>query len=279
MSKRILFGGVMIAALAALLWWDHHLQATGAPVVGLPLAALTGLLLAVGYLEFARLADAAGLPTMRGTGIVASVALALLPVWGQWLGVQATAEAVFLVLAATVAGSFLVQMARYRTQNAMRRLAGTLMGVLYLGGLAAALLAIRVRFGIGPLIVVLAAVKGADIGAYFTGSMIGRHKMIPWLSPGKSWEGLAGGLIAAAAVAIGLNAAFGVGLTVWAGAGAGALLGLIGQFGDLCESLLKRDAGLKDSASLIPEFGGVLDLMDSPLVAAPAGYALLTVLL
>jgi phosphatidate cytidylyltransferase len=269
----------MIAALTALLWWDHHLGATGSVPVGLPLAALTAVLVAVGYIEFSRLADAAGLPTLRATGIVASVALALTPVWGQWLDGGTTASTVLLVLAATVAACFAMQMATHRIHPAIRRIAGTLMGVLYLGGLTAALLLIRVDFGIPALVLVLAAVKGTDIGAYFTGSMIGRHKLIPWLSPGKTWEGLAGGVAAAAIVAMALNAAMAIGLAVGAAALTGVALGLIGQFGDLCESLLKRDAGLKDSASLIPEFGGVLDLVDSPLVAAPAGYALLTVLL
>jgi phosphatidate cytidylyltransferase len=86
-------------------------------------------------------------------------------------------------------------------------------------------------------------------------------------------------LVAAAIVSVVLNAALGVGLGLLAAALTGVVLGAIGQFGDLCESLLKRDAGLKDSAAIIPAFGGVLDLVDSPLVAAPAGYAMLALLL
>ena len=279
MNKRILFGSIMTVALTALLWWDHHLQATGATIIGLPLAALAAVLLVVGYFEFARLADVAGLPTLEATGIVASVALGTLPVWAQWLAGSPATPTVLLVLAATVAACFFMQMARHRTRTAMRRIAGTLMGVLYLGGLAACLLLIRARFGMPALVVVLTAVKGTDIGAYFTGTLIGRHKLIPWLSPGKSWEGLAGGLVAAAIVSVALNAALGVGLGLLAAALTGVVLGAIGQFGDLCESLLKRDAGLKDSAAIIPGFGGVLDLVDSPLVAAPAGYAMLALLL
>jgi len=280
MKKRIVFGGIMIAALAALLWWDHHLQAAGARVVGVPLAALTAVLLVVGYIEFARLAAAAGLPTLRATGIVASIVVALAPVWVPWLvGRSAGASTVLLVFAASVAACFFMQMARRRVEGAIRGIAATMLGIVYLGGLASGLLLIRVHCGMAALVVVLAAVKGADIAAYFTGSQIGRHKLIPWLSPGKSWEGLAGGLIAAAVVSMILNAVVGLGLAFWVAAVFGIALGLIGQFGDLCESLLKRDAGLKDSAAMIPGFGGVLDLVDSPLLAAPAGYALLTVLL
>ncbi len=281
MKKRILFGLIMIAATTALLGWDHHLQVAGAPLVGAPMAGLTALLVIVGYLEFARLAAGAGLPVMRATGVIAALAVTLTPLLRQ-CGCRPAAvgdHLLLITLALATMAAFFVQIARYRTQTAIRRLAGTLTGVLYLGVLSACLLAIRIRFGMPALVLFLAAVKLTDIGAYFTGSFFGRHKMIPWLSPGKSWEGLGGGLVTAAAAAAILNYAFGVGLQPMHAAALGAVLGVVGQFGDLCESLLKRDAGLKDSGALVPEYGGVLDMIDSPLVAAPVGYLLLAVLL
>ncbi|MCK4628471.1 MAG: phosphatidate cytidylyltransferase, partial [Sedimentisphaerales bacterium] len=124
---------------------------------------------------------------------------------------------------------------------------------------------------IGPLVMFLACVKSCDIGAYFTGRFLGRHKMIPSISPGKTWEGLIGGVVLAV-IAASLFACF-VGII---GYGKSAVFGVAvavsGQLGDLLESMLKRDAGSKDSASLVPEFGGVLDLLDSPLAAAPIAY-------
>lgn len=265
----------MVVALAALLLWDHHLTLAG--MVGWPLAGLAAVLIAGGYVEYARLAIAVDLPAIPLVGVPASIALALLPVWTQpvtWPG----GDVALLVLAAAVVATFLTQMAAFRLETAARRIAGTLGGVLYLGALAGGLLAVRVRFGVPALVWVLVVVKGMDIGAYFTGTAIGRHKIIPWLSPGKSWEGLAGGLILTAIVAAALNRVLGLDLAIPAAVVAGLVLGVVGQVGDLCESLLKRDAGRKDSAALIPAFGGVLDLVDSPLVAAPVGYVLLAVL-
>ena len=131
---------------------------------------------------------------------------------------------------------------------------------------------------------IVGVVKAADVGAYITGKSIGRHKLIPWLSPGKTWEGFFGGLllsgIVGAAIAMGLRdnvASLANVPTAWVyigGAISGALLGAAGQVGDLLESLLKRDAGVKDSGK-VPGFGGVLDILDSPLLAAPVAYWLL----
>jgi phosphatidate cytidylyltransferase len=122
----------------------------------------------------------------------------------------------------------------------------------------------------------VAVVKAADIGAYATGRTLGRHKLIPWLSPGKTIEGFFGGLvfsgIAGACIAIYLRGP--VPAVIAVGGGYGVILGAIGQLGDLLESLLKRDAGVKDSGN-VPGFGGVLDILDSPLLAAPAAYWLL----
>jgi phosphatidate cytidylyltransferase len=175
---------------------------------------------------------------------------------------------------------FLEQMITRRTTDAVRTIACTILTVLYLGIGGAMILQIRMdeSNGLLKLVMFLAVVKSTDIGAYFTGSAIGRRKLIPWLSPGKSWEGLIGGLAAAAGVSI-LIAHFGdIGIAVWQAGLFGVIVGLAGQFGDLCESLFKRSARLKDSSSMVPEFGGVLDIIDSPLIAAPAAFALFAIM-
>ena len=106
-----------------------------------------------------------------------------------------------------------------------------------------------------------------------TGHAIGRHKLIPWLSPGKTVEGFFGGLIFSGIVGAAIT--YFCHTFAWQqGLVAGVLLGAVGQVGDLLESLLKRDAGVKDSGH-VPGFGGVLDLLDSPLLAAPVAYWIL----
>jgi phosphatidate cytidylyltransferase len=146
----------------------------------------------------------------------------------------------------------------------------------YLGLGSAVVLRMRLAYGMPMLAIFLTAVKFTDIAAYFVGTAVGRHKLIPWLSPGKSWEGLVGGMAAAAGVAALLAWALHIRtMSVPTAACFGLLVGLAGQFGDLCESLLKRSASAKDSGVIIPEFGGVLDVVDSVLFSAPVALIVL----
>lgn len=181
------------------------------------------------------------------------------------------------MLSTLVLLSCLGQIIHGDTIRACANLAWSAFILVYIGVLLSFVVSVRNEFGPAAFIVLAVGVKGSDIGAFFTGSMIGKRKLIPWLSPGKTVEGLFG--------AIG----FGVLLTILSArlfesstnpsilsnmstielAIAGAMFAIVGQFGDLSESLLKRDANLKDSGSVIPEFGGILDLVDSII---PAGF-------
>jgi len=113
----------------------------------------------------------------------------------------------------------------------------------------------------------VAIVAAADIGAYFTGRALGRHKLAPRLSPGKTVEGLVGGLVSAAAVCAG--GAWLQQQSPWAFAAVGALVGGVSVIGDLTVSAFKRHAGLKDTGRLLPGHGGVMDRVDSLVAAAP----------
>jgi len=128
-------------------------------------------------------------------------------------------------------------------------------------------------FASGPSMVLwmLLLVFAADIGAYFAGRGLGRHKLAPRVSPGKTWEGAIGGLGAAALVALAGTVHFG--LPVVAGVALGCAVSVFSVVGDLTESMFKRGAGLKDSGSLLPGHGGILDRIDSVTAAAPL-YAL-----
>jgi phosphatidate cytidylyltransferase len=170
---------------------------------------------------------------------------------------------------------------RDRTVQGVLAAAGAVIfSMVYLGLMLGFLLALRRWHSAWWIIGVVLTTKSSDIGAFFTGKAIGRHKLIVWLSPGKTWEGLCGGAVLATLVGLGLAAASGLlapadHIPLWLGAVCGTLFALVGQFGDLTMSLFKRGAGLKDSSSLVPGMGGVLDVLDSPLMVAPLAYWLL----
>jgi phosphatidate cytidylyltransferase len=128
-------------------------------------------------------------------------------------------------------------------------------------------------FARGPEMVLwmLLLVFAADIGAFFAGRSLGRHKMAPRVSPGKTWEGAIGGLAAVALIA--LIGTLRYGLPVRGGVAFGCAVGVFSVIGDLTESMFKRGAGLKDSGSLLPGHGGIMDRIDSVTAAAPL-YAL-----
>jgi phosphatidate cytidylyltransferase len=104
-----------------------------------------------------------------------------------------------------------------------------------------------------------------DVGAYAAGRMLGRHKMTPVLSPNKTWEGFAGGVVVAVIVALVANWCFGIGMRPVIALAVGIVIALAAVVGDLAESLLKRQMGVKDTGTLIPGHGGVLDRLDSQL--------------
>lgn len=299
MQKRILFGSVMLAALVALLWLDYHLQQTGASHGG-PLALAWLGITVLAFREMSVLAASLGIRTLNTSGLLGTMVLATIPVWGQFVAQCPSTHSatcwpsvmgspLLILLGLIVVAVFLEQMIRFRVTDALRQIAATLLSVMYLGVGGALILEMRTldTVGIPGLVMFLAAVKFTDIGAYFTGSFIGKHKMIPWLSPGKTWEGLAGGLTAAAGIS--LLATWSLKITIFGDMATspsaiaktiafGVIVGAAGQFGDLCESLLKRASGVKDSGALVPEFGGVLDIIDSPLLAAPVAILLLNLL-
>jgi len=184
-------------------------------------------------------------------------------------------------------GPFLWLMRRRTTAGVMSSLSTTLFAIVYLGLLPAFILRIRLGPAAGGawlLLYFIMVVKVSDIGAYFTGRSFGRHKLIEWLSPKKTVEGLGGGIATSIVVAVATAAVvrhFGPpGLhEVFPPPGTAALFGLLmalfGTAGDLLESLIKRDAGVKDSARAVPAFGGVLDILDSLLLTAPIAFWML----
>lgn len=286
MRERLIYGPVMIAALVGGLWLDEAIAAAHGPR-GVVVFAIVFVLAMLGAGELAGIVRSKGVVVSRALLSFAAT-LGLVAMWPasysfflgkvSFLGVAASLSVVIPTLATLVLVLSMVWGVRHRSPQGIIGVSGSaLLAFVYLGLMLGFIPAFRAEHSAWALLWVLLVIKSCDIGAYFTGKSIGKHKMIPWLSPGKTWEGLAGGVVLAMVVAtLGLLAyrsALGVALApVWFGPIAGAVFAVLGQVGDLMASALKRDAGLKDSGHSIPGFGGVLDVIDSPLLVVPVAY-------
>jgi phosphatidate cytidylyltransferase len=219
--------------------------------------------------------------TMRTAGhhpatLVGLVASASLVAAAYWRGETALP----LVLVLTVVVSFLWYAVTPRPVAPSLNTALTVLGVAWVGlfGSYAALL-LAGPDGVGAFLGVVIAVVANDVGALAVGSKFGRHPLAPAISPRKTWEGLAGGAVASVVVSVVVLGL--IGLAPW-DAGSALALGLVvavlAPIGDLCESMVKRDLGVKDMGSVLPGHGGLLDRFDAMLFAFPAAYYLCRVL-
>jgi phosphatidate cytidylyltransferase len=298
LRNRLTFGPIMLAALLGLLALDHWAElATRTWAVpgkqadygvgGLGILLLLIIVLPPAVLEVTALFTAEHVRPYRTIAALGAGSLVAHAFLTQFLWFQDLSASIFAFIIVGVMLAAALRRAKSRqTQEAIVRMAGTVLAALYLGGLGWFLMALRVKHAKGShdfngstmvVVMILLVVKFTDIGAYFGGRALGRHKLIPWLSPGKTWEGLLIGMLTAGA--IGALCAIWIHLPTytlpwWKGFIFGFILGGIGQLGDLLESLMKRDADVKDSGRLIPGFGGILDVIDSPLLAAPFAYLL-----
>ncbi len=272
----------MIVALIGAIWGEEWLRRNGYPV-GLLVGPIMAAIGAESARELAKV--------FRARRIEASTAVLTLAVWTglavsglAMTGESGRGERSGAVVSTAAMGVMLLSMVYYArrrsAQGVVAAVATTLFAFVYVGLMGGFVLALLREFGGWTLLAMVAVTKSGDIGAYFTGTTIGRHKLIRWLSPGKTWEGLAGGVALAAgvgAMAAGMSGQGESGplVEVWVGAMLGGMLGLVGQGGDLVASMLKRDAGMKDYSRALPGFGGALDIVDSVLLMAPVGYWLM----
>jgi phosphatidate cytidylyltransferase len=257
-------------------WFDGSATAStddDRAVQGVVAASLAAVGLGLGCRELATLARARGLTVWNPATALGVALLATAWFWPQILPVD---RGFYLLLVAAGALSAVViqQYLGAGTAGVLANCGVSCFCLVYLGLLGAFVLAIRIDMGLWGLLGTILAVKVSDIGAYAFGKTLGRHKMAPRVSPGKTWEGLGGAVVAATAVAFAFAVVFDI-MPLWVAPVFGAAMAVVGQLSDLVESMLKRDAGQKDSSNRVPGFGGILDVIDSPLFAAPFAYAFL----
>jgi phosphatidate cytidylyltransferase len=269
LRTRIIVGASLLAGLALACWVDLTLDRA---IVSSGVIVLLGMAALVEWNRFfsgragpyAVLLYLAGLsyPVLEGTRILLG--------WpGTWL------DPVFL--SAFLIALFIQAVLSGHVEDGLDRIARTLLGfmaVYLFYRLIPVLLLDEEGGGLAAAYGLVITAKSCDIGAYLTGSLLGKRKLIPRVSPGKTVAGAVGGLTLSLAVGITVMTLSGRGDLLF-GACFGILLGLAAMFGDLAESVAKRCVGVKDSGSLLPAQGGILDLIDSLILAAPVGYVLL----
>lgn len=268
---RAVLAPTMLAMIGGIYWLD-----LGQRVVqkqGALSAAVLGVLGFAGAWEYAALLRGAGFAVARTMLLAASALLHVLAMYFIWHKIDnelyPTVGLTLLLLFPLAVRS----LGRSNMQRGLEEQGGTLLGFLFVSW--------QVYLGQGicfrhlpSLLYVVLVCKGGDIGGYCVGRLLGRHKLIPHVSPGKTIEGACGSLLASVGLAVWLRSVLIADLPMGALAavGMGIVLNITTQTGDLVESLLKRRCGAKDSSRLLPAHGGVLDLIDSLLFSFSAWF-------
>lgn len=295
LKHRLLMSAFLIPLTVGLFVWDHHLGES-APILLLLVMAIAARC----TWELVTLARTAGFQPNLALTLVASWSLLVL-VWGPHLAGASWSSgplgdlfgmfgvvAVVLVVNAVFRFPLDQPASQHVSQSNVGREIATLslelFGVVYVGAFLATTSQLRWSgkssgyFALGALVV---AAKTGDIGAYTVGRLIGGPKMTPKLSPGKTWSGGVGHLVASGICSVGWLCWLGPMISSqwqpWSVVPAtifGVVVGFAGLIGDLAESLIKRDVGVKDAPAFLPGFGGLLDLMDSILLAGPVAYGM-----
>jgi phosphatidate cytidylyltransferase len=250
----------------------------------LPFALFLGLVGGIGAWELYRMARHGGVEPLDALGVPVAAALPLIAHLDR-LAVLRSPTAVGAVVFVALLGSAI--WARGVNGRALESVSVTVFGALYTGGMLAFGYTLRHhRFVVGDLagtaLVMFPVILtwASDIGAYFVGRAMGKAKLMPSVSPGKTRAGAVGALVVTMIVALGYNTmllrpAAQLALAPWTAAIFGVVVSAAAQVGDLAESLLKREAGVKDSSHLLPGHGGVLDRLDSLFFVLPVAYLVL----
>ena len=271
LGRRVAVAAVGIPVVLAALWFG-----------GWALGALIAAAAVLATMELYRLASAQGVQPFAVTGAAGSGAIVLLATAYPTPAQAAAAVLAVLIAVALVALAASVFL-RWPGGEPLASVAITLLGPVYVGCTLAFAVFLRSLPAVGFVLLPLVAVWVGDSAAYFAGRAWGKTKLFPAASPGKTVVGGVAGLIGSAVAgalvaALTLTRVPGVGVSALAGALVGALIGVAAPLGDVAESVLKREAGVKDSGRLLPGHGGMLDRIDSLLFAFPIAYGVLVLL-
>jgi phosphatidate cytidylyltransferase len=281
LKYRLLYGILMTVAFTAIVifdgWLDGSLTASSADdktVQGTILCILIAGLIIPAQLELSRLAKAKNLRIFTPVVIIASVLFAGTWYFRQLIEMRPMIYPLLLSILSLWA-LLLYQYFRFGTSGVIANCGAGYFSIIYLGLFSAFVVGIRIDFGLWELLMFIFVVKFADIGAYAIGVLFGKHKFSPNISPGKTWEGMVGAVTAAVIVSFLFVACCDI-MSWWPALIFGIFIAFTGQLGDLVESMMKRDAETKDSSNKVPGFGGILDIIDSPLFTAPFAYLFFT---
>ena len=240
---------------------------------------LAAVAMVLGLYEFYLLAGKKGIKADAAAGYLAAVALFIIFYFAAPSPMQdrLDVQSLLLVLLIFIVGTLIAATLRGAPFEKMIASAGaTILGVLYVVLLGGHLVAVRTGFpqklSAHLLSFFFLVLMGSDTGAYYVGRAIGKHKLAPKISPGKTWEGVAGGVVAGQALATIAHFWFFRELPLKWALTLAAVMTTLGILGDLTESALKRGAGAKDAAKILPGHGGALDRLDSLLFNAPLLY-------
>jgi phosphatidate cytidylyltransferase len=276
--RRLASTVVLWTGILSAMFSGNQYVADGVFVVIIVFVALTGMV------EFYNLARKRGLPCFKVSGVIGGVLLMIgtfLNVTGKLGQYNSPArvndfETSFLIL--FVLGLCLRQLMSRDYSSGMIAIAVTLLGLMYVPWLLNFLQKINYFPGVDGkyfLLYFILLTKFSDMGAYVVGSLFGRHKMAPRISPGKTWEGFAGAILVSTGASLVFVHYFGrhmFGMNANHAVVLGIILSSTAVIGDLIESLFKRECGAKDSGQVLPGIGGILDLLDSLLFNAPIMY-------
>ncbi len=285
LTRRLLSSAVLIPLVMYVI-----------AIGGIPYLLVVMAFLLLGQREFYGLIEDKGAQPLVGPGLAAGAAVAVV----AYVGNEYHAT---MLLTFSLLGMMVAQLRKAQITEALASISGTFFGVFYVAWLLSHIIVLRnfydaaaAKYPVSDLLIanldpesgtffviyVLAVVVWCDAGAYFAGRAYGKRKLAPRISPGKTIEGALGGVLAGTVAGVLAKATFD---TFWPDLSAafpwsaaipfGIVLSIVGIIGDLVESLLKRDAAVKDTGALLPGMGGILDRIDAPLLAVPMMYYLL----
>jgi phosphatidate cytidylyltransferase len=278
LAQRVLSAAILLPLIVVLVWWS-----VWSVVAGVVVATVIGLL------ELYRAFQQGGYRPRVLVGVGGALAIVLTITLQPLISFDLLPP----VITGVIVVGLVTELSYHNQPGSLLSWALTLAGAFYLSWLLSHFILLRAldtpalhdtifkQYGMQPgvawIYCILAITWAQDTAAYTVGRRFGRHKLAPILSPKKTWEGAAGGMIGSILAAVVCVLLFGLPITLLQAALLGFVGGIVGPLGDLSESLIKRQVGLKDAGNLIPGHGGILDRADSLLFTAPILYYLIRI--